>query len=240
MRILVADDEAPARSRLRRLVAEIGAGEVIGEAASGRAALAAVAAERPDLVLLDIRMPDGDGLAVARALAELDPPPAVIFVTALADRALAALDAGAAAYLVKPVERERLAAALHRAGRPSRAQLSALAADEEPRSHLTARVGREVRLVPLADVRYFRAADKATVAHYAGGEVVVGETLAALEAEFAEAFVRIRRNLLVAHAGIGKLVHERGAHWVELVSGERLPVARRHVRTIHRALKVRH
>lgn len=239
MRILVADDEAPARLRLRRLVAETGAGEVVGEAASGRATLDAVAAEHPDLVLLDIRMPDGDGLAVARALAEMEPPPAVIFVTALADRALAALEAGAAAYLVKPVERERLAIALRRAGQPSRAQLAALAADDEPRSHLTARVGREVRLVPVADVRYFRAADKATVAYYPEGEVVVEETLAGLEQEFAARFVRIRRNLLVAHAAVAKLVHEEDGHRVELASGERLPVARRHLRTISRTLKGR-
>lgn len=239
MRILVADDEAPARSRLRRLVAETGAGEVVGEAASGRATLAAVAAERPDLVLLDIRMPDGDGLAVARALAELEPPPAVVFVTALADRALAALEAGAVAYLVKPVERERLAAVLRRASRPSRAQLAALASEDEPRTHLTARVGREVRLVPLAEVRYFRAADKATVVHYADGEVVIEESLAALEREFAALFVRIRRNLLVALAAVSKLLRDERGHWVELVSGERLPVARRHLRVINRALKER-
>lgn len=239
MRILVADDEAPARLRLRRLVADAGLGEVVAEAASGRAAIDAVAAEHPDLVLLDIRMPDGDGLAVARALAELDPPPAVVFVTALADRALAALEAGAAAYLVKPVGRERLTAAVRRAARPSRAQLAALSADGEPRSHLAVRLGREVRLVPLADIRYFRAADKATVAFYTAGEVVVEETLTALEQEFAGHFVRIRRNLLVARAAVRKLLRGDGGHWVELVSGERLPVARRHVRTIGRALKER-
>jgi two-component system response regulator AlgR len=106
VRILIADDEAPARARLRRLIGELGVGEIVGESATGRETLAAVETTRPDLVLLDIRMPEGDGLSVARGLLRLEPPPAVVFVTALADRALAALEAGAAAYLVKPASRE--------------------------------------------------------------------------------------------------------------------------------------
>ncbi|HEX5314777.1 MAG TPA: response regulator, partial [Gammaproteobacteria bacterium] len=105
MQILIADDEAPARSRLRRMIGELAAGEIVGEAASGREALALAERRRPDVVLLDIRMPEGDGIAMARALTKLEPPPAVVFVTAFADRALPALEAGATAYLVKPVSR---------------------------------------------------------------------------------------------------------------------------------------
>ncbi len=228
MRILIADDEAPARSRLRRLVAEAGAGEVIGEAASGRETLAAVERLNPALVLLDIRMPEGDGIATAQALAQMTPPPAVIFVTALADRALAALEAGAAAYLAKPVARERLAEAIARAERPTRAQLTALGAAGTPRTHLAARIGRELRLVPVADVLYFRAEDKITIAVLAAGEVALDASLAALEQEFGARFLRIRRNLLVARAAVARLVRDDGDAWIELTNSTRLPVARRH------------
>jgi two-component system, LytTR family, response regulator AlgR len=236
LRILIADDEAPARARLRRMLAEFDACEVVGEAATGREALAAVAAKRPDLVLLDIRMPEGDGVAVARGLARLEPPPAVIFVTALADRAFEALEAGAGAYLVKPVNRERLAAAIARAERPSQAQLAALAARSGARTHLAVRIGRELRLVPLASIHYFRAEDKTVVAKSANGEVIVEESLAALERELEGGFVRVRRNLLVARSCIVRLVRGKGDSVVELASGERLPVARRERRALAAAL----
>lgn len=236
MRILIADDEAPARMRLRRLIEDAGAGEVIGEAASGREALAAVEAEQPDLVLLDIRMPEGDGLSVARALSGTDVPPAIVFVTAHSDRALAALEAGAVAYLVKPVLGERLREALERARRPTRAQLSALDTgdnrSESARTHIGARVGRELRLVSVAEVRYFQAADKSTIAVYEEGEVIVEESLNALEAEFAGSFLRVRRNLLVARTAVRGLQQHADGYRLRLVSGEELPVGRRHVKQV--------
>ncbi|MGH7056456.1 MAG: LytR/AlgR family response regulator transcription factor [Gammaproteobacteria bacterium] len=236
MRILIADDETPARARLRRLIAETGAGEIVGESASGRETLAAAKTLHPDLVLLDIRMPEGDGIAVAGALAQATLPPAVIFVTALADRALAAFEAGAAAYLVKPVARDRLAKAVARASRPSQAQLAALrSADATPRTHLAARLGRDLRLIPVADVLYFRAEDKSTVAILTRGEVVLDTPLTALEHEFGDRFVRVRRNLLIARAAIQRITRDEGS-WVELVNGERLPVARRHRRILASAL----
>lgn len=218
------------------MVAELGDCEVVGEAATGTETLAGVAAKRPDLVLLDIRMPEGDGITVARGLAQLDPPPAVIFVTALADRAFEALEAGAGAYLVKPVNRERLVAAIARAGRPSRAQLAALAASGGERTHLAVRIGRELRLVPIASIHYFRAEDKTVVARTTNGEVVVEESLATLERELEDGFVRVRRNLLVARAGVVRLVRVKGGAFIELSSGERLPVARRERRALAAAL----
>ena len=237
MRILIADDEAPARARLRRLIGELGVGEIVGESATGRETLAAVETTRPDLVLLDIRMPEGDGLSVARGLLRLEPPPAVVFVTALADRALAALEAGAAAYLVKPASREELASAIARARRPSRAQLEALPQDQRPRRHLTVRVGRELRLVPVVDFRYFRVKDKTTIASFAGGEAVLEESLAALEREFAPDLLRIRRNLLVPRTAIARMTQTEDGSFVLLTSGERLPVARRHRRALAAALE---
>lgn len=236
MRILIVDDEAPARLRLRRLLTEYVAGDVVAEAASGREALAAVEREQPDLVLLDIRMPDGDGLSVAHALRRFDVPPAVVFVTAHADRALAALEAGAAAYLVKPVIGERLAAAIKSAGRVSRVQLSALASADARRTHLSVRIGRDIRLVPLAEVYYFRVVDKTTVAVYVEGEVVVEESLTMLEQEFGALFLRVRRNLLVARAAVRGLHRTATGYRLELRSGERLPVSRRRVHHLKCAL----
>lgn len=236
MRILIADDEAPARARLRRLVSQSGAGEVVGESATGRATLAAAETLHPELILLDIRMPAGDGLSVARALARSAPPPAVIFVTALGDRALAALEAGAAAYLVKPVVRDRLREAIARASRPTQAQLAALGAGDAPRTHLAARVGRDTRLIQVTEVVYFHAEDKVTLAVLSQGEVVLDISLTALEDEFSHVFVRIRRNLLVARSAIARLHRERHDTWVELNDGSRLPVARRLRRRVARTI----
>lgn len=236
MRILIADDEAPARLRLRRLLAEHVNGDVVAEAASGSEVLAAVERVHPDLVLLDIRMPGGDGLTVAHALRRLEVPPAVVFVTAHADSALAALEAGAVAYLVKPVIGERLAAAIERAGRVSRAQLFALSSAQARRTHLSARIGRDIRLVPLAEVRYFRTVDKVTIAVQGEGEVVVEESLNALEQEFGALFLRARRNLLVARSAVLGLRRTGEGYSLELTSGERLPVSRRLVRQLKSAL----
>ncbi len=103
MKILIVDDEPPARHRLTELVNQAGLGEVVGQAANGREALAATESAEPDLVLLDIRMPGMDGLEVARHLAILANPPAVIFTTAYDDHALAAFETHAVGYLLKPI-----------------------------------------------------------------------------------------------------------------------------------------
>jgi two-component system response regulator AlgR len=123
MRILVCDDEALARERLVRLLRDVPDCEVVGEAENGREALTKVEALDPDLILLDIRMPIMDGIACAEALARLDNPPAVIFITAFDEHALAAFQVEAVGYLLKPVRREQLNEALARAARLNRAQL---------------------------------------------------------------------------------------------------------------------
>ena len=117
MRLLIADDEPLARERLRALIGELGGIEVAGEAADGREVLTQCATLQPDCVLLDIAMPVMDGLEAARHLTGFDPPPAVIFCTAYDEHALAAFEASAVDYVVKPVRRERLSAALERARR---------------------------------------------------------------------------------------------------------------------------
>jgi two-component system, LytTR family, response regulator AlgR len=119
LRVVIVDDEAPARSRLRELLADC-AGElalaVAGEAASGPEAIRLVAAEPADVVLLDVRMPEMDGIEVAQHLQRLEQPPAVVFATAYDAYAIRAFEVHAVDYLLKPIRLARLKEALTRAG----------------------------------------------------------------------------------------------------------------------------
>ena len=126
MRVLIVDDELPARERLKRLLEEIDACELAGEAANGAEAIALAVRLAPDVVLMDIRMPGMDGVEAARHLGQLDEPPAVIFITAYDEYALRAFDTSAVGYLLKPVRREKLADTLTRATRLTKPQLAAI------------------------------------------------------------------------------------------------------------------
>ena len=205
MRVLIVDDEALARSRLRQLTERMDGCTVAGEAGNGREALEVFARESPDVVLLDIRMPGMDGLSAARKLAELEHPPAVIFTTAYDRFALEAFEARGVDYLLKPVRADRLAAALERSRRPNRAQLEELELEsggrqdqQDGRRHIRARMGDQLHLIPIEDVYFFRAEHKYVVVCHRGGEVLVEEPLKQLEQEFSHRFQRIHRNALVA------------------------------------------
>jgi two-component system response regulator AlgR len=199
LKVLIVDDEPPARERLRSLLAEIADVEVIGEAVNGHEALRETHDLAPDVVLLDVRMPGMDGLEAARHLNVLEEPPAVIFTTAYDQYAVEAFDAHAVGYLLKPVRKEQLAASLARAGRVTRAQLQRLAAaaGEERRSHVAARHREGLRLIPIDEVQYFLADQKYTTVRHLKGEDLIEDSLRLLESEFGAAFVRIHRNALV-------------------------------------------
>jgi two-component system, LytTR family, response regulator AlgR len=189
LKVLIVDDEPPARDRLRGLLAEIGDVEVIGEAANGAEALSHTHDLAPDVVLLDVRMPGMDGLEAARHLNVLEEPPAVIFTTAYDQYAVEAFEAHAVGYLLKPVRKEQLAASLARAGRLTRAQLQTLAAAGARRSH-------------VADQKY-------TTVRHLGGEDLIEDSLRLLESEFGASFVRIHRNALIGVKYLERI--ERGA-----------------------------
>ena len=242
MKLLIVDDESLARSRLRGLVEQSEGWEVVGEAANGRDALEMIERERPDIVLLDIRMPGMDGLEAARHMAQLEEPPAVIFTTAYGDHALAAFEAQAVDYLLKPIRRERLAQALGRAQRPTRAVLASLhseAVEERARTHLCARYRGALELVPVADVIYFQADQKYVTVRHAGGSVLIEESLKSLEEEFGERFLRIHRNALVAEAHMVGLESEGGGHAVVAFRNieDKLEVSRRHLPFVRRRLR---
>lgn len=197
-RVLIVDDEAPARERLRSLLAELAEVDVIGEAVTGEEAVQRAAELAPDIVLLDVRMPGIDGIEAAKHMNVLEQPPAVIFTTAFDEYAIQAFDAQAVGYLLKPIRKEKLAAALAHAGRLSRPQLQKVADPAQARSHIAVRHRDGLRLIPLGEVQFFFAEQKYTTVRHLKGEDLIEDSLRSLEDEFGTLFVRIHRNALVS------------------------------------------
>ena len=188
MKLLIVDDEPPARERLRRLLAEIEDCEVVAEAGNGEEALSRCGELRPDVVLLDVRMPGLSGIQVARHIDTLEDPPAVIFTTAYDQYAVEAFETEAVGYLLKPVRKEKLAHALRHAARISPSRLVKVAESariEHRREQICARLGEQLRLIPIADIYYFLADQKYVTVRHKGGESLIDESLKALAEEFA-------------------------------------------------------
>ena len=259
LKVLIVDDEALARLRLRSLLEACTEPrtEVLAEAGSAEQALACLAAQACDLVLLDVQMPGADGLSLAQTLREQAGSPAVVFVTAHAEHALRAFDLEAIDYLTKPVRRERLQAALARvaqrlAERAAAAQGSAAApADEAPVIVVNDR-GRVVR-VPLAEVLYLKAELKYLTLRTATQSLVLDGSLSDYEQRLGEKFLRVHRNALVAKAAVRELQRhapssdmapldgeggEMGDGWAVRVDqvNEWLAVSRRQVAAVREAL----
>jgi len=220
LRVLIVDDEPPARERLRSMLAETGEFEVAGEAGHGEQAIDLVDKLTPDIVLLDVRMPGIDGLEVARHLAGLPEPPAVIFTTAFDEYALQAFDSEAVAYLLKPIRAEKLRAALAKAARLTRPQLQQVAAAaREPthRLHIGVRGREGLKLIPIEEVFYFHADQKYTTVKHLKGEDLIEDSLKTLEEEFAVNFLRIHRNALVNTKYLERIARDAsGQHFVHL------------------------
>lgn len=242
LHLMIVDDEAPARARLRDLLGDI-AGQmptqVVAEASDGAEALQRMDGLDVDVALIDIRMPRMDGIELARHLAAMPHPPAVIFATAYDQYAVKAFELSAVDYLLKPVKASRLAEALGKAARtPAAAAALSRAADAiEPggRKQLRCLERGKVLLVPVLDVVYFKAEQKYVTARTREREFLLEESLAQLEGEFGGRFMRIHRNCLVARDAVAGYEREQEvpgegeAHWALILSGvaERLPVSRR-------------
>src|SRR3982751_2660275 len=237
LRILIVDDETPARRRLRELLDDCAAAlpvMVVGEAANGREAMNLLHTITADLVLSDIRMPDMDGLELARHLLKLAQPPVLIFTTAYHEHALQAFEVNAIDYLVKPVRVQRLLAALQKVPRLkplTAAKLSHLPASA--RRFLSVTERSRVVLVPIEDVVYLKAELKYITIRTREREFLLEESLTRLENEFGARFIRVHRNCIVAREhvrGFERRVGNDGdAHWEVLLNGvsETLPVSRR-------------
>jgi two-component system response regulator AlgR len=241
VKILIVDDEKPARDRLARMVGEFDEHEMVGEAVNGLEALGMAQSLEPDIVLLDIRMPGMDGIEAARHIAKLDEPPAVIFTTAFSDHALEAFETHAVDYLLKPVKQERLQAAMDAAIRPTRAQATKsgdVLSELEPRQHICARVRGSLVLVPIEKIYYFHAEQKYVTVRHADGEVLIEDALKALESEFGDRFHRIHRNALVSLSRLAGMKTDNDGHQVTFRDIEdRLEVSRRHLPGVRKIIK---
>lgn len=194
MRVLIVDDEPLARSRLSRLLAQIPGYQLVAEAENGAQALQLCTDLTPDLVFLDIEMPGADGLSVAADLARIQPPPAVIFVTAHPQHALAAYQVAPADYLLKPIGLAQLQLCLERLGISTRVHLEKQKL-QAPR--LSFRVGLEQRSILLSELFYLQADDKYVRLVYQGGEALTETSLKQLQEKYPQQLVRIHRNTLV-------------------------------------------
>ena len=241
MKILIVDDEKPARDRLSRMVNSLTEHEVVAEAGDGKQALQKAQASDPDVVLMDIRMPGMDGIQAARHLSELEQPPAIIFTTAYADHALEAFETHAVDYLLKPVRKERLQEALEASIKPSRAQLSQqneALSEIEVRQHICARVRGDLVLVPIDSIYYFQADQKYVTVRHIGGEVLIEDALKSLEKEFGERFYRIHRNALVSLERIGGMQSGKDGNQVTFQDIDAvLEISRRHLPGIRKIIK---
>lgn len=249
LRLLIVDDEPLARRGIRARLAGRATWEVVGECADGRAALAAVRALAPDVIVLDVAMPGVDGLAVAEAVAAAGgpaggssgPAPVVIFVTAYDAHALRAFDAQALDYVLKPVDGERLMRALDRAAArvaerraaaaaaaPALARVEAAPARDSGLDHFLVDRGGRVLVVPARAVDWI-AADGDYVRLHAGREChLYRETMARLEARLdPRRFVRIHRSAIVNVHGVAELLPRANREFVVVLhNGTRLKLSR--------------
>lgn len=240
MKILVVDDEPLARERLKRQLSLIGVGDVVGEAATGREAVELNERLAPDLVLMDIRMPEMDGLEAARHITSTATPPAIIFCTAFDDYALQAFEHRAVGYLLKPVNAEKLRAALDAAHAVTRLQMQEVAAEAgSQRRFLTTRAATGLKMVPLDEVRLFMADQKYVTAIYEGGSMLVDETLRELEDSLGDRVIRVHRNALVTVAHITAMERlDDGTTVLRLAGVDQCPaVSRRQLADVRRRLK---
>lgn len=229
--LIIADDEAPARNRLRELLADMPGVSIAGEARHGAEAIALAQQSGANLVLLDIRMPQMDGIEAAAHLQKMPSPPAIIFTTAYDAYALQAFDMSAIDYLLKPIRRERLLTAINKARALLPAQLAAIRPMQPQRSHFSISERGRILLVPVNEVIYLRAELKYTTLRTAQHEYLIEDSLNSIEQEFGERFLRLHRNCLVnPHYLLGYQKMAEGEHqWVALLKGipETVGVSRR-------------
>jgi two-component system LytT family response regulator len=236
--VVIVDDEPPARARLRRLLADHADTRVTAECGDGASAVQTIEAAAPDLVLLDIQMPELDGFDVLQAL-EVPQLPEIIFVSAFDQYALRAFRVHALDYVVKPVEADRLAEALDHARRRLRDRqasseagvaglLSDLSKDRPYWSRIPVRADGRVRVVDLTDVDWIGAADNYVSLHAGHREYLVRDTITQIEQRLDPAvFVRIHRSTIVRLDCILELLPDlHGDFQVRLKSGATLALSR--------------
>jgi two-component system, LytTR family, response regulator len=222
-RVLIVDDEALARERIRTLLASERDVTIVGECSGGREAVAAIVQHRPDLVFLDIQMPDLDGFQVLEAVA-MDWLPAVVFVTAYDEYAIQAFDVNAMDYILKPIEPARFQKALGRAVKRG------------PLDRFVIRAGGKVLFVKPGDIDWIEAAGKLAQVHVGRETHAVRIPLKRLEERLeAHGFVRVHRSAIVNVDRIRELEPWfHGEYVVILKDGTKLTSSAAHSQALHR------
>jgi len=242
LRVLLVDDEALARSRLTTLLGDCLAPSAVvaAEAADAVQAMRALKLGTFDVVLLDIRMPGMDGVTLAKTIAALPQPPAVVFVTAHAEHAVQAFEIEAIDYLTKPVRLERLQQALQKVERLAQVN-KGLGADSTEEILIIQDRGRTER-VPLSEVLYLKAELKYVTVRTAVRSYILDGSLSELEEKHAAYFMRIHRNALIARRAVRALERhfdaEEGEGWAVRLNGidELLAVSRRQLSAVREAI----
>jgi two-component system LytT family response regulator len=237
IRAVIVDDEPPARTRIRRLLADHPDVDIVAECGDGASAVQAIETAAPDLVFLDIQMPELDGFDVLQAL-ESPRLPEIIFVSAFDHYALRAFKVHALDYVLKPVEPERLGEALaharsrladrQSADRALAGLLRDLVKDRPYLTRVPVRTDGRVRVIDLNDVDWLGAADNYVALHCAGREYLVRDTIAHLEQRLDPAhFVRVHRSTIVRIDRIAELMPDlHGDFQIRLKDGTALALSR--------------
>lgn len=239
LRVMLVDDEPLARARMRTLLGDCShpAVQVAAEASNSEQAFALLRQQPVDVVFLDIHMPGSSGLAMAQTLRSLQNAPAIVFVTAHAEHAVAAFDLEAVDYLTKPVRLERLQAALQKAERFAQARRG-LHVDLANEEVLIIQERNRTERVPLTQVLYFKAELKYITVRTANRSYILDGALNDLEAKHGAHFIRIHRNALVARKMVRSLEKhfdtEEGEGWAVRLQGldEVLSVSRRQLPSV--------
>jgi two-component system LytT family response regulator len=237
MRVLIADDEAPARARLRQLLAAHADVEIVGEAETGTQAMELASEHRPDLLLLDIQMPGCTGIDVAACLAE--PRPHIVFCTAYDQHAVDAFELNAIDYLLKPISRARLSQALERARTPApQAALNLNRTAATRPARFLVKSGAKYVVVGEARVVYFASEEGLTKLVADGAQYWMDPTLNELEQRLdGGRFFRISRAAIVNLNAVAEVFPlPGGSGEAVLKNGARLEVSRRRFRELLEAL----
>ena len=234
IRALIVDDEPLSRERIRMLLAEHREMEIIGECADGAEAVAAIRTQSPDLVFLDIQMPEMDGFEVLQQLHGVSMP-VVIFVTAYDAYAIRAFEVNAADYLLKPVDPARFAAALERVTRSHQddvveRMLHAVESIKRPRfrTRIVVRDAKGAFFLPVEEITWLEAADNYVRLHAGEASYLIRETLKNIEASLdPERFVRVHRSAMVNLEKIARVEPwSRGEYAIVLRDGTKLTSSR--------------
>jgi two-component system LytT family response regulator len=246
MHILIVDDEAPARERLKRLLADIEGVEIIGEAEDGPQAVEFIEQKHPDLVLLDIQMPGLDGFGVIEALGE---PPPIVFVTAYDEYAIRAFEVNALDYLLKPFSKERLEKAIHRAqeaqaeGQDLTSRLAPLLESLASQGHYLTRLAvrdrDRIRVLTVDEVDWFGVENEQTFVHVGNEAHPIRRTLADLEMRLDPArFFRAHRSAIVNLDRVKEIIPWfKSSHKLRLTTGAEIELSRVQARALRKILR---